>query len=472
MGIKAVDVTDRDQYGGKKIKGIGKSGGQKGRITEIALFVLVCSVPIFANVSFGATSSGSFLFVILLVALIPVLWLVHSLRTGRFDAGFNPTQIALLALLLLGLFQLLPLAGPGVPDGVLPGGASGALSLQPNSTRLAVIRLFVYLVFYSAALTFINSHSRIRKTAVTLLVFGSGMAFFAVLQSLSDPDVIYGLTPAAQAHPFGSYVNQHHFAAFLVMNLAIGVGLLVGGGTKRDKLVFLLIAVILMGTGVLFTGSRGAFLSLVAVLGFLAVAFFLLNRSDAKSGRSAIGRNSLKSALVFGGSAVGLILLLLLAAFLVGGDENALRGATMQGSADDFSTGRLHFWSVALKVFASHPITGAGLESFGVAYTQFDTGSGLYRPEFAHNEYLQMLADGGIIGLLIVLAFIFFLFWGGIRLIRSSKDRFRRSVAVGALAGCFGIVVHSAVDFPLRTSANMFFFLLFSALCLVKIPRK
>ena len=136
----------------------------------------------------------------------------------------------------------------------------------------------------------------------------------------------------------------------------------------------------------------------------------------------------------------------------------------MQAAGEDFSTGRLQFWSGALKIFYANPVFGAGLESFAIAYTKVDVGSGLYRPEFAHNEYLQMLADGGVTGLLIVIAFIFFLFRGGLRTITGTKDRFHRSVAVGSLAGCFGVMVHSVVDFPLRTSANMFFFLLLAAL--------
>ncbi|MCO6511480.1 MAG: O-antigen ligase family protein [Aridibacter famidurans] len=443
-----------DQTGGARTPGLESA----------AIFVLLIVIPVIANLSFGGVSTGSFAFITLLVSLIPVLWLVNTFRYGRFTAAFHPTQLAFAGLIVLGLFQLLPLAGSAVPDGVLTEGASNALSVEPNATRLAVIRLFVFGVFFSAALTFIDSRSRIRKLVVVLVIFGSLMAFFAVLQSLSDPTTIYGITPAAQARPFGSFINRHHFASFLVMMFAMSLAPLVGGGVKRDKLVFFGIAVILIGTGVIFAGSRGAFLSLVAVLSFLAVSFLLINRSDARANPRRSGKSLLGRPALIIGSAVGLLLVLIVFAVWAGGEQELLRGAAMQEAGDDFSTGRLHYWSVALKIFYANPLIGSGLESFGVAFTRYDTWSGIYRVEHAHNDYLQMLSDGGVVGLSLVLVFIYSLFRSAIGTIRGAKDRFRRSAAVGALAGCFGVMVHSFVDFPLRTNANMFFFLLLAVI--------
>lgn len=431
-----------------------------------AVFVLLIAIPVFANLSFGAASSGAFAAVMLLMIPVPLLWLAHALRKGAFRIPTEPMQLAFLGLIMLGIFQLLPLGDPGVPAGVLSGGAVTSLSLDPNATRLAIVRLFVFWLFFAAALTFVDSVRRVRAVTAAVIVYGSLAAFFAVLQFLADPSMIYGLTPAAQARPFGSYINQHHFASFLVMTISPAVALLAGGGVKRDKIVFLLIAVLLMGTGIIFTGSRGAFLSFLAVLAFLAVWTLVTRNAGGKKGKSRRGR-SLVNALVTAGAAAGLLALLFLVAVWAGGEQGLMRGAGMQ-AGDDFSTGRLHFWSVAWKIFLANPVTGAGLESFGNAFTRYDTMSGMYRLEHAHNEYLQMLADGGAVGFLIAFSFIVFLFRGGIRTIRSSKDRFIRSVSAGALAGCFGVLVHSFVDFPLRTNANMFFFLLLAAVCATK----
>jgi O-antigen ligase len=129
----------------------------------------------------------------------------------------------------------------------------------------------------------------------------------------------------------------------------------------------------------------------------------------------------------------------------------------------------MHFWSIALKIFLEHPILGAGFDAFGVAFTRFDTWNGRFRVEQAHNDYLQMLADGGILAFAAVAAFVFLLFKRGVGVIARSTSPGRRTVAIGALAGCFGILVHSLFDFPLRTASNSYFFLLLAALATVAL---
>ena len=90
------------------------------------------------------------------------------------------------------------------------------------------------------------------------------------------------------------------------------------------------------------------------------------------------------------------------------------------------------------------------------------------RVEQAHNDYLQMLAEGGVVAVVCIVAFIVLLFRRGLAIV-SSTTGFRQSAAIGALAGCVGIMVHSFFDFPLRTNSNMFVFLLLAAIATVKV---
>ena len=68
------------------------------------------------------------------------------------------------------------------------------------------------------------------------------------------------------------------------------------------------------------------------------------------------------------------------------------------------------------------------------------------------------MADAGIVGLIIAALFVFWLFRAGFRNIKT-KDRFRRGAAVGALAGCVAIMIHSLFDFVLHTTAITLLFL-------------
>src|SRR5204863_7673524 len=92
-----------------------------------------------------------------------------------------------------------------------------------------------------------------------------------------------------------------------------------------------------------------------------------------------------------------------------------------------------------------------------------DSRNGLFRLEQAHNDYLQTLSDGGIIGAALGLWFILILFRRGFAQ-RETHDHFRRGVITGALAGCFAVLIHSFFDFTLHTTANALLFLILAAL--------
>jgi O-antigen ligase len=343
-------------------------------------------------------------------------------------------------------------------------------------TRLAVVQLTLYFVFFAAALAFINNEKRLRKTVLTAIIFGALGAFFGLLQRLAGVNGIYGARQTDQAITFASYVNQHHFAALMEMTAGLTLALLFGNATKKDKRIFLIAAAVVMGMALIFTGSRGGLISFVAVLGFIIAANVLNKQNAGKSaddeddkggGRSS--KNFRRSfALVIGG--LGLILGLFGAVLVLGGDQSLLRGVGLEASQNgDVSSGRLYFWSVALKIIRDNPLLGGGLDAFGIAFTRYDTTNGTMRVEQAHNDYLQILADAGIVGFALVASFIFLLFKKGLRVVAQSSDSFRRNVAVGALAGCFGILIHSFFDFPLRTPANAYFFLILAALATATI---
>src|SRR5438046_8491578 len=99
----------------------------------------------------------------------------------------------------------------------------------------------------------------------------------------------------------------------------------------------------------------------------------------------------------------------------------------------------------------------------GLIFTRSDWHNGLLRLEQAHNDYLQTLSDGGIVGGILGLAFLVILFGKGFAR-RETDDKFRRGVATGALAGCFAVLIHSFFDFTLHTTANALLFLILAAL--------
>ena len=112
-----------------------------------------------------------------------------------------------------------------------------------------------------------------------------------------------------------------------------------------------------------------------------------------------------------------------------------------------------------MKIIGANFPLGAGIGAYAQAYTPFDDRSGLERVEQAHNDYLQVLADAGIVGAAIAGFFLFVLF-KTVRRNISRENIYRRGVAMGASAGIFAILVHSVFDFVLHTTSITLLFIL------------
>jgi O-antigen ligase len=145
------------------------------------------------------------------------------------------------------------------------------------------------------------------------------------------------------------------------------------------------------------------------------------------------------------------------------GGESSLTRIAETANSKDITTDRTHIWTVTIDVIKHNLPFGGGLGAFGVAYTPTDDLSGLERVEQAHNDYLQTLADAGIVGLVIGGAFLFLLV-GMVKRNVARHNQFRRAIAIGAAAGIFGVLVHSIFDFVLHTTAISVLFLLLVAL--------
>ncbi|PYT00022.1 MAG: hypothetical protein DMF63_08610 [Acidobacteria bacterium] len=424
-----------------------------------AIVALCCAVPIAATIAYGGVDAWTIGLLAILVAVIVILWMIDSAAAGEFRYSTVMLQLPLLGLIALGCFQLLPL-GSSVDAASVDAPLVRALSMDPYATRYFLMRLSICFVYFAAALVYVPGGDRPRKIAVLIVVFGTLIALLGILQKLATPDAIYGLRKSAQAISFGPFVNQHHFASLMEMTSGVTLGLLFGAGIARDRKIFLALGACVMGMAIVFTGSRGGLISYLAVIAFVVAASFTRNDDGGsyRDGNDARGRAKRNLVLLIAAGA--LIFLVLGSVLYLGGEASLLRSVGLQSSGPgDITSGRSHFWGVAWQIFLANPIIGAGLDAFGNAFPKYDTWPGQFRIEQAHNDYLQILADGGILGFACVASFVLILIKRGVTA-ASRSSNLNRSISAGALAGCFGILIHSFFDFPLRTPANAFFFLL------------
>jgi O-antigen ligase len=441
--------------------------GDGPKRSESTIVILLCAILIFSVLAYGAVDTGATGLLAVFLTIMACVWLAGAWSDGALSVSSDPIQLALVGLIVIGAAQLLPLRFVDW-ENFLPVSASQTLSLDQYATRLAVIRLILYLIYFAAALRFIATARQFRRVVATIIVFGAMIAVFAIIQTRITPDNIYGARQTVQASTFGPYVNGHHFAGLMEMMLGLSLGLLYSKAVKKEWRIILSLAALVMGVALVMTGSRGGILSFLGVLGLVTVFAFLRKDKSRDENDAGPGSGRQTKLLLIGG---GLAFFLLIAGggLMLGSDSALFRGLGIENTSADVSNGRLHFWYVALQIFQHNFLLGAGLDAFGVAFTRYDTWNGAFRIEQAHNDYLQILADAGIFGFLCVAGFIYFLFRQGIRTAFSTRDRFRYGVTIGSLAGCFGIMIHSFFDFPLRTPANAFVFLTVAALATVSI---
>ncbi len=413
-------------------------------IANKASFVLICVAMAFMTLAYGGVHQPVIAVFYLIVAVLAILWSIDALRSGVIRKSLSPLQIPLYLAALYGLIQVIPFGYIDNVGGI--GSVARTISHDPFWTQVAALHFLALGFFFSTTLVVLDSAKRISKLAAFITIFGFGYAFYAILQSVLSPDRIYGIYDALA--PFGSFVNRHNFAAVMEMFIAIPLGMLFAGSIRPDKRLLYVTAIALMGASLLLSGSRGGLVALLATVIFLVIV---------------TARGSGTKKLVLRG-AMSLLLLAAVVggAIFVGGDTSLTRIVDTAGSKD-VTTGRFEIWGVTLKMIAADMPLGSGLGAFGVAYTRFDEGSGLARVEQAHNDYLQVLSDAGIPGLLIGAAFLYFLYLAGRRGLRA-RNLIRRGIATGALAGIFAILIHSVFDFVLHTSAVSITFVLLLSL--------
>lgn len=382
-----------------------------------------------------------------LILVLALLWGMQAVLAKRLTLARNPLTWPMLALLGLALVQLLPLSA----------NARGTITYDSFATLDAAVKLFVCLLFFWLFATFVNTPER-RKQATTVIVL------LSVVIALIGIGQTYGKVIWPRG-AFGPFINRNHFAGFLEMAAGLVGARILSQTLKRERLVLYLCFLIVICSGLVLSASRGGYLSLVGVILFLAVMSLATRRDTAATGRATQLRLVATLALLLAMSAGAML--------LTSSDELFQRFGQAKAGIDtsdlpDERFSRTDLWQATSKMIKDHPILGVGFGAFQYAFSRYDQSSGLLRVEQAHNDYLQLIADTGVLGGVVMLAFILLLFARGVAALQT-PDLVQRAISLGALAGCFGIAVHSFVEFNLQVTTNAQLFLALAALATTRV---
>jgi O-antigen ligase len=115
-------------------------------------------------------------------------------------------------------------------------------------------------------------------------------------------------------------------------------------------------------------------------------------------------------------------------------------------------------------MFLKKPVLGWGMGSFPVVYPQFRSFYTNFFVNQAHDDYLQLLVEMGLLGFATMIWFVIIVYRRAFRKIANWTSDVSGATALACLLGCTGILVHSALDFNLQIPANAALFYVFCTL--------
>lgn len=439
---------------------------------ESAIFALLIAFTALAALPYGSVDPWWEGFVTASLFLLGILWIIEGFITG--GGWFVEEQRLLFPSLILVAYafaQTIPYAPAEMIAGVE---FNQSLSADPYETQRFALKLAAVTLAVALWLRYASGSRRLIALLWTVAGVGCVSALFGIAR-LSTPKASMALfSPrlAQNLDGFAQFINRNHFAFLAEMALGASLGLLLSARARRASFAAPLVASFILWFSLVVSNSRGGVLASVVTLSVAAALYFVGPKRAAQNvGKvgegvatsSPASRDKafklLRAALAF--SLLGG--LPLAGAALLGGERLTSRFGDMayelgiEEARVRWGDRRIEIWSATIELIRERPLAGWGFAAYRAAVTRHHDASGEMSLEQAHNDYLELLASGGVIAAVAVL-WMLLLFVRRSRAVLRSPDPSRRALCAGALAGLAGAAFHSLFDFGLHITINALVF--------------
>lgn len=343
-------------------------------------------------------------------------------------------------------FELIGMPAPSLP-----------LSLAPPATIWSLLALLPPAAVFLLVVSLSNEERR-RLAMPLLTVAGLSIVLgaFQLLGGTESPLRPYAITNSGS--PVGFFANVNHEGTLLLCSLPF-VAFLAGraaGRRSRSK------------------RSGGAIISVALGL-FLAVGIAI---SGSSAGYGLFLPTALASLLIYRRAVVGRLawpwtagMAVVLLVFAVAALRGPLSSEAFAGDLSDQPTSRRVLAATTTQAIKDSFPVGTGLGTFATVYRRYENPDRVTRQyaNHAHNDYLEIVLELGLAGLLLILAFIA---WWAMALVRVWRSEVPGAALARAASVAIGVVLlHSIVDYPLRTSA-IAAVIAFACALLIPAPRR
>ncbi|HEX6591907.1 MAG TPA: O-antigen ligase family protein [Moraxellaceae bacterium] len=330
-------------------------------------------------------------------------------------------------------------------------------TLDVHATLAKLQKSLAYALLLGCALQLLNSKDRLRLFANIIVISGLFQACYGVITALGGQDFdLLGIDSPfrRQGMATGTYMNRNHLAGWLEMCLPVGIGLLIAslkgsGGDEswrvrgRELLRALLgdkgrlrLFLIAMVIALVMTRSRMGNTAFFTSMGISALIGYALYRRQSRS-----------MVILF-------VSMILIDVFIISSYFGLEKLATRIETTQTSQEGRLDVNHDALLWLQEHWLAGSGAGTFVSAFPAYRSSdvAGFY--DFAHNDYLQILGEYGVIGAAFFAAIALLTLWTALQAQRQRRNALLRGMGFAAMMGMLSLLIHSATDFNLHIPAN------------------
>lgn len=445
-------------------------------LLDRGVFALLVALTVLAAVPYGSVDpwwEGAFEGV---VFALGGLWMLEGALGGRWLVAEQRVLLPAAGLSLFAALQAVPW-GTAEVAGVE---VVRTLSADPFETARAAAKLSAVTLAGALFLRYASSGRRLRALAWALLLVGVASALFGVVRQTTQGEAIRFLSPrlAANVNGYGQFFSRNHFAFLAEMTLGVAAGLLLGA--RRERVLVYLALALPLAAALVLSNSRGGILGLFAVLTTAALLYLtrVRRRGEGESRGEPAGefwRRVRGSLALRAAAAAGLLGVTLAGVLWLGGERLASR---LEAVPVDLGTGptkarwgdrRTEIWGATLRLVGEHPLAGAGFGAYRAAVTRHHDASGEMSLEQAHNDYLELAASGGAVGLALFAWFVVLVARRARECLRE-RGHGRRALCAGALAGLSAVALHSLFDFGLHVTANALVCVALVAVVCARVP--
>src|SRR5271157_415608 len=395
----------------------------------------VCALLTFSVLAYGCVEEWSQAVLEICLAWLLVLWAIWQYRRRSEQVVLSPLFLPLAALALLVLAQM---------------AFHTTVSLYHTRVELQLLIAYLTLLLLLTQAFYRSSH--LRGLVWFLMSLGFFVSIFGTLQHLTFNGKLYWFRVMRYGGlPFGPYVNRNHFAGFAELLIPIALVPLVLGKVRRERLFLVALFALVPIVALLLSASRGGIISLAVQI---AILFLLLLVRRVRSKHILVG---------------GMVMLCAVLAVSWIGVQQVLQRFTGFQSLEVSEAKRAAMRADTWRIFLDHPVLGTGLGTLQMVFPRYDS---LYDGKIvnhSHNDYLEALAETGVLGGLCCAWFLGVLLHGSMRGLAELGSSFGASLNLSGLVGCCGLLIHSLVDFNLHIPANALLFVVAAHLATVRL---